>query len=441
MKKILWIVALAALPLWLSIAPAQAVEVERVISPGGIEAWLVQDNSNPVVSMRFAFRAGAEFDPVGKSGLANLAASTMDEGAGDLDSQAFQQILADQSISLSFSSGLDRFTGQLKTLTENLDQSVDLLRLALTQARFDAEPLTRLKSQIIAGIRADSEAPGKLAYNALFANLFAGHNYALDSDGSEESVAAITADDLRDFVKTRLARSNLIVGVVGDVTPKQVAVLLDQAFGDLPRDPAVKHGGDVTPQVSGRVQVIERDILQSTVVFGQAGLKRSDPDYYAALVMNHILGGGSFTSRLYTEVREKRGLAYSVSSSFYPLDHAGLLVGSTATENARVGETLDVIRAEWARMAAGEVSEQELTAAKNYISGSFPLTFTSTGAIARVLVAMQVHKLGIDYLNKRKSYINAVSLEDVKRVAARYLNPDRLDVVVVGKPVGIVPSP
>ena len=436
MRRLLVILIAVFVPLH-----AWAVDVERVVSPGGIEAWLVQDHSNPVVSMRFAFRGGSELDPAGKSGLTNLAASTMDEGAGDLDSQAFQQILADQSITLKFDAGLDRFSGEVKTLTENLDQSYDLLRLAMSLPRFDEEPVARIKSQIIAGIRANSEDPGKLAYNAVFANFFPGHGYALDSDGTAESVAALTSGDLHRFVDQRLARSNLIIGVVGDITPERLGALMDKAFGALPATPSVQRGGDVAPKVSGRVQVIERDIPQSTIVFGHGGLKRDDPDYYAALVMNHILGGGSFTSRLYAEVREKRGLAYSVGSSFYPLDHAGLVVGSAATENARVSETIAVIRAEWARMTAGDVSQAELNNAKTYISGAFPLTFTSTGAIARVLVAMQLNKLGIDYLDKRNAYIGSVGMADVKRVAAQYLRPDMLDIVVVGKPAGIVPRP
>ena len=436
MRKLALVLTLVILPF-----KAWAVDVERVISPGGIEAWLVQDHSNPVVSMRFAFEGGSELDPVGKSGLANLAASTMDEGAGDIDSRAFQQTLADQSITLRFSAGLDGFSGQVKTLTENLDQSIDLLRLALTQPRFDDEPLARLKSQIIAGIRNDSENPGKLAYDALFTSFFPGHGYALDSDGKVEEVEAITQDDLKTFVETHLAQSNLIIGVVGDVTPKRLGLLLDQAFEKLPAKPTVARAVETKVNATGRLQIIDRAIPQSTIVFGHGGLKREDPDYYAALVMNHVLGGGSFTSRLYEEIREKRGLAYSVGSSLYPLDHAGLVVGSAATENARVSETIDVIRAEWARMAAGELGEQELNDAKTYITGSFPLTFTSTGAIARVLVAMQLNKLGIDYLDKRNAYIGSVSMGDVKRVAAQYLRPDQLDIVVVGKPAGIVPSP
>jgi zinc protease len=435
-KKLFFFLIAVFMPL-----QAWAVEVERVVSPGGIEAWLVQDHANPVVSMRFAFRGGSELDAPDKSGLANLAASTMDEGAGDIDSQTFQQILADQSITLRFEAGYDRFGGQVKTLTENLDQSMDLLRLALTQPRFDDEPVARLKSQIIAGIRGDSERPVKLAYNAFYKTMFPGHGYARDSDGTLGSVQAITQADLKAFVKTRLARANLVIGVVGDITPQRLSALLDQTFGALPAHPSISRAQDATPNASGRVQVIDRAIPQSTIVFGHGGLKRSDPDYYTALVMNHILGGGSFTSRLYEEIREKRGLAYSVGSGLYPMDHAGLIVGSAGTENARVSEAIDVIRAEWARMAAGQVSTRELNDAKTYVTGAFPLTFTSTGAIARVLVGMQLSDLGIDYLDKRNAYIGAVSLDDVKRVAAQYLRPGALDIVVVGKPAGIVPSP
>jgi len=159
------------------------------------------------------------------------------------------------------------------------------------------------------------------------------------------------------------------------------------------------------------------------------------------LIRNHIVGGGGFTSRLYEEVREKRGLAYSVSTSLDPLDHAGLIVGNAGTENARVAETIAIIRDEWRRMASGDVDAQTLGDANTYVTGSFPLAFTSTSKIARVLVAMEMNGLAIDYLDQRNAYIGAVTLEDVKRVAAQYLDADQLDIVVVGKPVGVTSTP
>ncbi|MEG3619033.1 pitrilysin family protein [Magnetovibrio sp. PR-2] len=436
--KLKWLMAV-----FIAVLPVQAfgVDVQRVESDKGIVAWLVEDHSNPVVAIRFAFLGGSELDPVGKKGLANLAASTMDEGAGEMDSQMFQQTLTDQSITLRFEAGYDRFSGRIKTLTENLDRSAELMNLALTQPRFDQEPVARLKSQIISGIRSSSERPGKIAYNALYQTMFDGHGYAHDSDGTVETVEAITQDDLKAFVRTRLGRENLIIGVTGDVTAEQLKVILDQAFGNLPGQPAFQHQPHTQAKVSGKLEVIERDIPQSTIVFGQAGLKRQDPDYYAVLVMNHILGGGSFTSRLYDEVREKRGLAYSVGTGNYPMALAGVLIGSAATENARVAETVDVIRTEWARMANGDITEAELTSAKNYVMGSFPLTLTSTDTIARVLVSMQINDLGLEYLDRRKTYIGAVSRDDVNRVARTLLKPDALDIIIVGRPAGIVSKP
>jgi len=434
--KFLYTLAIVALPI-----SAHAVEVERVVSPGGIKAWLVQDTANPLVSMSFAFQGGSELDPENLSGLANLAAGTMDEGAGTFDSQAFQQRLTDQSITLRFKAGLDVFGGQLKALSGNVDEAFELLTLALTQPRFDEEPLARLKSQIQSAIRRDSESPNAVAYEALFQGFFPGDGYARRSDGTVDSVAAITRQDLLDFVKARITRENLKIGVVGAITPARLGALLDATFGQLPVSSEVTTARDIQAQANGRLSVIEKDLVQSTIVFGHGGPKRKDPDFYATLIMNHILGGGSFTSRLYTQVREKRGLAYSVGASLYPLERAGMIVGNAGTENARVGETIDVVRAEWARMAAGDVDQVEVDNAKTYVSGSFPLRLTSTSAIAKVLVSMQRSDLGIDYLDRRNGYISAVTLDDVKRVAAKYLDPAKLDIVVVGKPEGIVEHP
>ncbi len=420
---------------------AQAVEVERVVSPGGIEAWLVQDHTNRVIAMRFAFDGGAAQDPAQKAGLSNLAADTMDEGAGKLDSKSFQQRLADQAIELGFDAGLDHFSGVVKTRTKTSAQAFELLRLALTQPRFDAEPLARIKSQILVGIRNDSENPQKLAYSELFKGFYPAHGYARHSDGTQETVKAITADDLAMFVKTRLGRDTLHIGVVGDITPKRLAKVLDETFGALPKKSQRDTQADIKAHATGRLKVIDKALAQSFIAFAQRGPKRNDPDFYAALVMNYILGGGSFTSHLYTEVREKRSLAYSVGSSLYPLKLSGLIVGSAGTRNARVADTVKIIRQVWKRMAAGDVTAKEVRGAKTYLTGSFPLRFTSDDAVARVLVAMQVNDLGLKYLDTRSALIDKVSVADVKRVAAKYLNEKKLDIVVVGRPKGVVSTP
>ena len=270
--------------------------------------------------------------------------------------------------------------------------------------------------------------------------MFQDHPYARPTRGTEASIAAITADDLRGFVQARFARDQLYIGVVGDITPEELAGLLDQTFLSLPEkaesfavdEAAVKNAGDVV--------VIEKNIPQSVVALGQDGFKRDDPDYYAAYVVNYVLGGGGFASRLVEEVREKRGLAYSVYSYLGPLDHGALIAGGVATQNERVGESIDLIRQEWQRMAEEGPSAEELAAAKKFLTGSFPLRFSSSGRIAGMLVGMQMEALGIDYLDTRNSFIEAVDLETAKRVAKRLYQPESLTVVVVGAPAGVEPT-
>lgn len=417
--------------------PAQAIEVKRVTSPGGLEAWLVEDHTNPIIALRFAFRGGASLDPAGKEGLARLASSLLDEGAGDLDSQAFQGQLEDNSISLGFDAGRDRFGGTLRTLTERRDKAFGLLALALTKPRFDAEPIARIKSQVLAGLRRDSEEPNVIASKTFFKALYPDHPYGRPSKGTPESVTAVTADDLRAFVRDRLARGTLKVGIVGDITPAQLGPLLDKTFGGLPQKATPWQAVETKPLAQGGTFVIKKPIPQSAILFGHGGMKRNHPDFYAATVMNYVLGGGGFTSRLYDEVREKRGLAYSISSGLYPLDFSALILGSAGTTNGSAGKTLEIVRREWQRMADTGLTAAELKDAKTYMTGSFPLRFSSSGRIASILVGMQTEDLGIDYLDKRNSYIEAVTQDDVNRVAKKMLNPKALTVVVVGQPEGV----
>jgi len=417
--------------------PGHAVTIDRVITPGGIEAWLVRDHTNPIISMRFAFRGGAALDPDGKQGLANFAASTLDEGADDMDSKTFQRTLEDLVITLRFKSGRDTFSGRLVTLAENKDTAFNLLSLALTKPRFDAEPVQRIRSQILSGIRQETEDPGAIASKTLFKTLFPSHPYGRLTNGNKESVAAISVADLRSFAKNRLAKDNLIIGVVGDIDAKTLAGLLDTTFGALPDKAAPWAVPEAEPQGAGRTIVIEKSVPQSSILFAEKGLKRRHPDFYAAYVMNHVFGGGGFTSRLYTTIREKRGLAYSVYSGLHPLNRAGLVFGAAGTANAKVGETIRLLRQEWKRMAEGGMSEKELADAKTYLTGSYPLRFTSSGSIAGMLVGIQLDGLGIDYMDRRNSLIEAVTLADVNRVAKTLLREDRLTLVVVGKPNGV----
>lgn len=414
---------------------ARAVTVEKVVSPGGIEAWLVQDHSNPIISLSLSMEGGASVET--KPGLASMVAGLLDEGAGPYDSQTFQGKLDDLAISLSFQAGRDRFDGDLKTLSERRDEAFDLLRLSLTQPRFDKEPVERVRKQMLTILAREAQNPDSIAARTWSRLAFAGHPYGKSPHGEPDTVKSITVADLKSHAKAWLSRQGMLLAVVGDITPEQLAPLLDRTFGALPAGHPVANVPDVQVSAEGKVVVVDRDIPQSVAVFAAPGIKRDDPDWYAAYVMNYVLGGGGFSSRLTEEVREKRGLAYSVYSYLTPLRHAGVISGGVATQNARAAQSVGLIKDEFARMARDGISDKELADAKTYLTGSFALQLDSTGAIADLLIAVQRDTLGIDYLDKRNGFIEAVTREQVQAAATRLLDPARLTFVVVGKPEGL----
>lgn len=428
---------LAAIFIVASPRPAAAVTVERVESPGGIVAWLVHDSMVPLVSIEFSFRGGAALDPAGKAGLADMTTSLLDEGAGDMDSQAFQGKLSDLAISISFSAGKDTIRGSLKTLNRNREEAVDLLALALNKPRFDKDAVERIRQQILASLARRSTDPDVIAGRVWWKAVYPDHPYGLPTEGTSTSISSISVEDMRRLISDRFARDQLIVGVVGDITREELGPLLDRAFGALPAKGKPFTLPKAVPQAAGQTFVVEEDVPQSVVLFGHNGIRREDPDWYAAYMMNYILGGGGFSSRLYEEVREKRGLAYSVYSYLTPLQAGGLYTGGVSTANERVAESMEIIRAQWAKMAKNGATDEELDHARTYLTGSFPLRFTSTDRIARMLVGMQFNELGIDYLDRRNSIIEAISADDIRRVAKRLLKPEKLTFVVVGKPEGV----
>lgn len=421
----------------MTMTSASAVEVERVISSKGIEAWLVRDHSNPIVTMEFSFKGAGALDPKGKEGLAALVAATIDEGAGDFDSTAFQKALDDKSITLRFQAGLDSFQGSFKTLNKHRDDAFEMARLALQEARFDPEPLERMRTQLSSRVKQNSQSPNYKASRKVFELAFGDHPYARPAAGTVEGLSAITRADLLNFTEARFARDNLLIGVVGDITAEELKVYLDKTFGDLPAAARTDAVEAVDARFDGSVTIIDVDVPQSSIQFAQPGMSRADPDFYTAYVLNYILGGGSFVSRLYQQVREERGLAYSVYTYLMPLDSAAAVMGGAGTANERVSETMDVIRSVWRDFAANGPTEAELNDAKTYLTGAFPLRFTSSDTIASMLVGMQDDNLGIDYIDKRNSYIEAVTLEDARRVAKRLFQPDNLNFVIAGRPEGV----
>ncbi|MCY4287179.1 MAG: pitrilysin family protein [Aestuariivita sp.] len=428
---------LAALLIFLCVSPASAaVEIKEIETPSGISAWLVKDHSIPFVALELRFRGGTSMDEAQALGATNLMTALLDEGAGNLDARAYARALEDLAASISYDANDDEITVSAQFLTENRDAAVELLRLAILQPRFDPDALERVRQQILSSLRFDATDPDDIAGKKFSELFFGDHPYGRPGRGTVESVSELTIADIQKAYGAAIARDRVFVSAVGDISEDELSMLLDHLLSGLPSE-----GGDMPPAaevlVPGGLTIVPFDSPQSVVLFGHEGIRRDDPDFFTAFVMNHILGGGGFESRLMDEVRRKRGLTYGIYTYLSPKDHGAIYVGSVASSNERVSEAISVIRSEWKRLAEEGVTAAELSAAKTNLTGAYPLRFDGNSRIASIMTGMQMQSLGTDYINKRNDMVNAVTLGDVKRVAARLLRPQDLHFVVVGQPLGL----
>jgi zinc protease len=427
----------AAVVLILFALPARAaLDIQTVTSPGGITAWLVEEDNIPFTALEIRFRGGSSLDPEGKEGAVNLMTALIEEGAGDMDAQAFAAARDGLAASFGFSSDIDTVAVSAQFLTENRDQAIALLRQAITTPRFDADAVERVRGQVLAGLRSDEKDPDSIASRLFREQAFSGHPYAEDGDGRLDTVPGLTRDDLIAAHKSTLTRDRVFVAAAGDISAEELGLLLDELLGDLPETGAALPGR-VTPALTGGTTIQDFPGPQSVVMFGHSGIKRDDPDFFAATILNEILGGGRFSARLMTEVREKRGLTYGIGTSLVGYDKSELVMGQTAVANEKVAEAVEVIRAEWARIARDGISEAELEGTKTYLTGAYPLRFDGNGPLASIMVNMQLIGLPADYPKTRNDKVNAVTLEDVKRVAATLFRADDLRFVIVGQPAGV----
>jgi zinc protease len=439
MMKALASLAVLAFAACAGASSASAMTIEKITSPSGIDAWLVREQSTPLVALNYAFNGGSSQDAADKAGTANLVGDMLDEGAGDLDSKAYHERLENHAIELSFQVGRDNVHGSLRTLNEHRDEAFDLLGLALNKPRFDADSLERVRGQELAGLRRESTSPNNLASRSWWETAFAGHPYGREPKGTLESVPRITADDLRGYVHRVFSRKDLTISIVGDVDAKAAGELIDRAFAGLPATSELQPVPAATLAGAGKRIVIDVNVPQAVMTFGGNGIARNDPDFMAAYVVNHILGGGSFSSRLYSEVREKRGLAYGVSNQLVWFRHAAVVLGGTATRADRTAEAIDIIARETKRMADEGPTPDELAAAKSFLKGTYALGLDTSAKIAAQLTQIQLDKLGIDYIQKRGALIDGVSIDDAKRVAKRLYGNGML-VTVAGRPKGLTSS-
>jgi len=430
MKHVLSLIFVFALAL-----PASATDIQKVTSQSGITAWLVEEHSIPIVSIDILFRGGASIERADKHGATYLMTGLLEEGAGQYDATEFLEATETLAARFRFDAGRDTVSVSATVLKENLDPSMELLRTALIEPRFDDVAFERVREQVNSIIRRAETNPRSLGGSRFRELAFGNHPYARNLEGTLESVAALTPQDMRDVHQGALTRDRISVGVVGDITPEELVKLLDSVFAALPES-----SSEIVPQTSmqsdGGIDIIDHPSPQSVAIFGHAGIMRDDPDYIAAYVMNHILGTG-FTSRLNQEIREKRGLTYGVASFLAPYDRAALYMGSISSSNENIAEAIGLIQDEWARMADEGVTQEELESAQKYLTGSYPLRFDSNGAIASILAGLQFANLPIDYVANRNDDVNAMSVEDINQAASRLMQPDKLHFVLVGQPEGI----
>lgn len=427
--------ALAFLTFPAIVAARAAVDIQEITTDKGIKVWLVEDYTVPIISVRFAFKGGTVQDPVGKEGLSTLMTGLFDEGAGDLDADAFQERLDDAGAEMSFSASRDVIQGQMRTLADERANAFDLLHLAVTSPRFDQEPVDRIRSQMLTGIQREMRDPETLGQQAFAKALYGDHPYARRANGTLESLASMTPDDLHALHKRLFARSNFYVAVVGAIDAETLKTELDRVFGDLPAQAELTEIAHVEPKLDQEVDY-PYDLPQATLQMVYPGIDRDDPEFFPAFLMNHILGGGDFSSRLFNEVREKRGLTYGVGSGLMNGDYANSLFIGTSTRADRAAETLQVIRDTIKTFLDEGATAAELEATKTYLVGAYPINnLDSSSSVASTLVQLQIDNRGIDYIDRRVGYIEAVTLEQVKDAAKRLLTA-KPAVLIIGPEAG-----
>ncbi|PYG30504.1 M16 family metallopeptidase [Pelagimonas varians] len=428
--------ALAIGLIFTAVTAQAATNIQEVETPNGFKAWLVEEPSIPFVALELRFQGGASLDAEGKRGASNLMVSLLEEGAGDMDARAFATSTESIAAQFNYDIGDDALSISARFLTETQDEAMELLRQSLIAPRFDQDAIDRVRQQVLSGLRSDEKDPDSISNRAWDAMVFGDHPYGSDFNGTIDSVTALTRDDLLAAHQGIMTKDRVYVAAAGDISAEELGVLIDTLLSELPEvGTALPEQVDV--QTEAGVTVVPFATPQSVAIFGHKGMKRDDPDFFAAYVMNVVLGGGGFEARLMTEVREKRGLTYGVFSYLVPKDHAELYLGRVASANNRIAEAVSVIQDEWAKLSAEGVTQDELDRAKTYLTGAYPLRFDGNGPIAKILVGMQMDGLSPDYVVTRNAKIEAVTLDDVKRVASELLNPEALHFVVVGQPDGL----
>ena len=421
--------------LWAGAVQAET-SVKTLTSPGGLSAWVLEEPAIPFTALNIMFSGGAALDPPDKRGAAFLMTGLLEEGAADLDSQAFAAAKEALSASFSFDVSDDTLSISVRVLTENRADALALLKTALMQPRFYPDAIERVRQQVLSILASNAQDPTDIAQRVWAEQAFGDHAYGTSYEGTESSVAALTRADLLAAHQNLLVRDALSISAVGDITAEELGPILDDLLGDLPAGSALEPA-PLELDIPAGLTVMDIPTPQSVAIFGHSGIDRAHPDFFAAFILNTILGGQGIESRLTAEVREKRGLTYGISTVLISKDRANVMLGQVASANDRIGAAIEVIRDEWRKLARDGVTAEELQAAQTYLTGAYPLRFDGNSQIARILVGMQRQGLGLDYIKTRNAKINAVTLPEINRVAAQLLKPEALNFVVAGQPIGL----
>ena len=398
----------------------------------GIKFWYVKDTSVPIVSLDFGFVGGAFFDLDDEEGTSKFLASILDEGAGDLNSVNFQKKMNALGMKLSFSSTKDLFSGKFQTVSENKKESFDLLKLVFLKPRFDKNEIEKIRNQLIASYKISNSNISDTASRQFYKNFYRGHKFSRNDDGNLDSLKKINFEELNFFFKNFVTRNNLVLSISGDIDQNDAINLIDDSFGFLPESSENIKEIPKKGKFESGIKFIEKKTPQSAVVFGQKGIPRNSEDFFAARICNYVMGGGGFQSRLYKNIREKRGLTYSIYSYFISHRNNDILIGGFQTKNESVNKTIELVKSEWKKMNLNGISQEELNEAKTYYKGSFTRNYSSTSTISSLLNAVQLYGLNIDYFKKRNKIIDDLTLDKVNRIASEIFQSENLFFLVVG---------
>ena len=413
------------------VRPAPAVH--REVLPNGIVLLVAERPAIPIVAVRVYTRAGAAFDPPDRGGVANLTGEVLTRGTAKRTGPQIDSAIEFVGGRLEAGAGRDGLVASLAVLKRDLALGLDLLGEVVLSPTFPDAEVKRKIAETQAAIQRSEENPAAVASKALKRLVFEGHPYGNPAEGTRESVSRLTRDDVVRFYGERVRPDTTIIAVVGAVT-----------VGEARREIVARFGGWVrpttqaatvpfaTPGASPRTETITRELTQSTLMFGRQAVNQRDPDYFPLTVASYILGGGS-TSRLYLRVREEGGLAYDVRSHLTPGKYGAGFVVSTQTRAAERAKVIGLLEGEMVRMRRDPVSERDLTLAKDYLIGSFPLRLDTSSKMADFLVGVEEMGLGLDYADRYRDLIGRVTAADVQRVATKYFDPASFDRVMVGK--------